>query len=311
MSWQALRRCSISGSLALAVALLINGTSSAQIPGDIDGNGLLDAADIDLVDPLYCGPPETRDVNADGMLDVDDRVYWLHVLKQTWVGDTNLDGEFNSSDLVQVFAAGKFETGEEARWEQGDWNGDYTFSSGDLVFAFVDGGYEIGPRLLGDYNRNGLLDAGDLDLQAIEMVKGEHPDSYDLNDDGLVNFDDRLMWVEELANTWLGDVNLDGEFTTSDLVQMFVGGKYNTGDTVTWEEGDITGDMEFTSEDFVAIFSRYPGPPPKRPARPANVPEPSTRMLLAVGLILAFSTARRRDSRVHMHHRTGLEYQRT
>jgi hypothetical protein len=48
--------------------------------------------------------------------------------------------------MTQVFAAGKYETGEEAGWANGDWNGDGFFSSRDMVAAFVDGGYEMGPR---------------------------------------------------------------------------------------------------------------------------------------------------------------------
>ena len=83
---------------------------------------------------------------------------------------------------------GNTKPNEEAGWEEGDWNGDHHFSRPYLVVAFVDGGYEIGPRLVGDYNRNGSLDAGDLDLQAIEMVKGEHPAAFDLNGDGFVDF---------------------------------------------------------------------------------------------------------------------------
>ena len=109
---------------------------------------------------------------------------WIHELKGTWIGDANLDGEFNSGDFVQVFAAGKYETGDFAGWEEGDFTGDWQFNGSDLVDAFVDGGYEIGPRLLGDYNRNGLLDAGDLDLQAIEMSLASGRPEYDLNRDG-------------------------------------------------------------------------------------------------------------------------------
>ena len=71
MTWQARRRCSLFGPLALAVALLMNGTSSEQIPGDVDGNELLDAADIDLVDLLYCGPLRKEGLSMrDGILDV-------------------------------------------------------------------------------------------------------------------------------------------------------------------------------------------------------------------------------------------------
>ncbi|MCA9196809.1 MAG: PEP-CTERM sorting domain-containing protein, partial [Planctomycetales bacterium] len=64
----------------------------------------------------------------------------------TYFGDSNLDGEFNSADFVAVFTAGKFETQQEATWSEGDWNGDGFFDSSDFVVAFTDGGFEIGPR---------------------------------------------------------------------------------------------------------------------------------------------------------------------
>ena len=71
---------------------------------------------------------------------------WVDDLKNTWIGDANLDGEFNSGDMVQVFVKGKYETGEDAGWEEGDWNGNLKFDSGDMVAAFVRGGYEKGLR---------------------------------------------------------------------------------------------------------------------------------------------------------------------
>ena len=70
----------------------------------------------------------------------------MHDVLGTWIGDSNLDGEFNSSDFVNVFTAGKFETGDPATWAEGDWNGDGVFGSGDFVAAFTDGGFELGPR---------------------------------------------------------------------------------------------------------------------------------------------------------------------
>ena len=53
---------------------------------------------------------------------------------------------FDSGDLVLVFAGGKYETGENAGWEDGDWNADTEFTSSDMVAAFAEGGYEEGPR---------------------------------------------------------------------------------------------------------------------------------------------------------------------
>lgn len=48
----------------------------------------------------------------------------------TPTGDTNLDGHFNSADLVRVFQAGEYEDQVFANssWEEGDWNGDGEFN---------------------------------------------------------------------------------------------------------------------------------------------------------------------------------------
>ncbi|MDG2385245.1 MAG: CotH kinase family protein [Pirellulaceae bacterium] len=57
-------------------------------------------------------------------------------------GDSNLDRVFDSSDLVQIFQQGKYESATElASWTDGDWNGDARFDSRDLVFAFQRGSY--------------------------------------------------------------------------------------------------------------------------------------------------------------------------
>ena len=86
----------------------------------------------------------------DGTLtDLVERANYIHDVLNTWVGDSNLDGEFNSSDFVQVFTAGEYEdtVAENSTWATGDWNGDKEFDSGDFVAAFTDGGFEIGPRV--------------------------------------------------------------------------------------------------------------------------------------------------------------------
>ena len=64
------------------------------------------------------------------------------------VGDSNNDGIFDSSDLVRVFQAGKYEdaTGQRASFDEGDWNGDGVFDSSDLVAAFQADTYAVGPN---------------------------------------------------------------------------------------------------------------------------------------------------------------------
>ncbi len=60
------------------------------------------------------------------------------------IGDANSDGVFDQSDLVEVFQASKYDTGEAADWSEGDWNGDDLFDSQDLILAFQWGNYSGG-----------------------------------------------------------------------------------------------------------------------------------------------------------------------
>jgi hypothetical protein len=67
-------------------------------------------------------------------------------LFHSWIGDADLDGQFNSGDLVIVLASGSYEAEVDSVWSTGDFNGDGRSSSSDLVAALADGGYELGPR---------------------------------------------------------------------------------------------------------------------------------------------------------------------
>lgn len=70
-------------------------------------------------------------------------------------GDSNGDLQFNSADLVTVFVAGKYETGQPATFNEGDWNGDGFFTSQDFVraFQFDPPHYENGAAaMMADWN---------------------------------------------------------------------------------------------------------------------------------------------------------------
>ena len=120
------------------------------IPGDFNGNGELDDMDIDLLSKeVVAGTHDVAfDLTNDALVNQDDRTEWVSNLKKTWFGDANLDGEFNSGDLVVVFAAGEYEDDEigNSGWAEGDWSGDMEFDSADLVVAFAEGGYEMGTK---------------------------------------------------------------------------------------------------------------------------------------------------------------------
>ena len=119
------------------------------LPGDFDQDEALTTADIDLLsqavrrsiyDPRF-------DVNQDSALDLADHQSWVVDLKSTVAGDANLDGVFDTEDLVNVFVKGKYAIGDEPTgWAEGDWNGDWRFDSNDIVVAFVGGGFQPASR---------------------------------------------------------------------------------------------------------------------------------------------------------------------
>lgn len=122
--------------------------------GDFDGDEQLNGGDVDILARGILGigprhlPDGLLDVNQDNQVNNDDIAFWVVDIKNTWFGDANLDGEFNSSDLVSVFSAGEYDDDVRGNstWATGDWNSDSEFSSTDFVFAFQSGGYQQGPR---------------------------------------------------------------------------------------------------------------------------------------------------------------------
>ncbi len=131
--------------------LVIDGAADRR-SGDIDGNGLLDENDINAISQaLRNGSASLEfDIDRDGRVHDNDRTAWVHDVRKTYFGDANLDGFFDTGDLVSVLAAGKYEDliPLNAAWETGDWNGDGDFTSADLITALSDGGYERGPRVV-------------------------------------------------------------------------------------------------------------------------------------------------------------------
>lgn len=118
--------------------------------GDFNHDDLLDIEDVNLLHDEILGENNSLRMDLDGneLVDSNDLVKWISEIKDTWVGDANLDGEFNTGDFVDVFQNGEYEDLIEGNstWNEGDWNGDGDFTSGDFVIAFRDGGYELGPK---------------------------------------------------------------------------------------------------------------------------------------------------------------------
>jgi hypothetical protein len=75
--------------------------------------------------------------------DRQDLAYLIEVVIGTDWGDANLDGVFDSADIVSLFQRGEYEDGVtgNSTWADGDWNCDGEFTTADLVLAFQEGGY--------------------------------------------------------------------------------------------------------------------------------------------------------------------------
>ncbi len=80
---------------------------------------------------------------------------------------------------------------------------------------------------MGDFNFDNSLNSFDLEL--LFRAKREYPQAafYDVNHNGEVDELDIQHYVSTILNTWYGDVNLDGQFSSSDLVSVFEAGLYD------------------------------------------------------------------------------------
>lgn len=88
------------------------------------------------------------DLNQDGNVNENDRSFWLENIAKTTFGDSNLDGHFDSADLLRVLAAGQYndQLAGNSSWQTGDWTGDGEFDSADVLLAMQTGRYEQAAR---------------------------------------------------------------------------------------------------------------------------------------------------------------------
>lgn len=152
LAWMTTRRPIVDAINSLAIAVPDGAalTHSLRWPAGgeetPDGEGAIHARNIDVDEHATV---LTYDMSTDDMLyglrpsaamPID--VAWIS-LTPTLPGDATLDGMFGSDDLVHVLAAGVYETGLPASWQDGDFTRDTLADSGDLVLALSTGSYEI------------------------------------------------------------------------------------------------------------------------------------------------------------------------
>ena len=281
----------INGTLATRHNVHSNGGHSLRVE-DIDGDGDMDIADVrdgavwiyknedglgrfGVEDGIFqLGPGgmrrptevasiEISDVDADGDLDFligvnfEDTALFITQYDSQIVLLENVDGlgTFESqgpiaakeSSLTSDFVAVDLNHDGLEDLISTDWtlHGIYVFEN-------------VVTRETADINRDGVVDAADIDRLCLAIQSDESNDEFDLNDDGLVDLLDVDTLVFRELNSTFGDINLDGRFDSSDLVQAFASGHYNDEIELNsnWTNGDWNCDQEFDSSDLVTAFQK-------------------------------------------------------
>jgi hypothetical protein len=133
------------GPLAPMVKNSFGQPNDGPLAGDLNEDQRVTAADVDwLYAELRKDQPDPRaDLNGDGLFDAEDRTEMVERILQTTFGDANLDGIFDTADIVQILQAGQYEDAVDGNsgWERGDWDGDGDFTTNDLVLALQRGSY--------------------------------------------------------------------------------------------------------------------------------------------------------------------------
>lgn len=137
---------------------------------------------------------------------------------------------------------------------------------------------ELDAGLVGDFNDNELIDAGDIDLLSMNVGMHELAGTYDLNDDALVDEADRVVWIEDIAMTATGDANLDGEVEFGDFLTLSA----NFGGPGGWADGDFDGSGDIQFADFLQLSGNF-----GFEASTQAVPEPNSATLALMGMAVS------------------------
>ncbi len=140
---------------------------------------------------------------------------------------------------------------------------------------------------IGDFNQDGLLNVPDIDLLMDEVGSGGDGATFDLNGDGRVNDADRDEWLA-IAGTanglsapyLVGDANLDTRVNVNDLNALAV--QWLSSQNV-WSDGNFTGGG-VNSTDLNELALNWQRSVPMASATDSPVPEPSTFLLMVMGL---------------------------
>lgn len=107
-----------------------------------------------------------------------------------------------------------------------------------------------------DLNLDARIDCVDIDALVAEIAAGTNQHYFDLTGDGLVNLDDRDLWLSVAGAVLnpshnpllVGDANLDGVVDGQDFIQWNI---HKFESTPAWCHGDFNADGVVDGQDFI------------------------------------------------------------
>ena len=281
------------GSVYFATRLSA-GTSNQTIPADTP---LFVSLGSGLFADEGCNPDSNLLLRATNSLD-DRMARWSD--RRVWLDgvEVNFDHEASRLDLEfeVLFPPGTRLPCDPTRFSQGPLPlraassgifalipplepGPHVLKYGHSSGSFRYRRFTVQEGLIGDLDRNGELDATDVNLIATGAREGSVDLRLDVNRNGVVDAQDHRHWVETLAESALGDANLDGEVNFVDFLSLSSSFGGNGG----WAEGDFDGNGEVGFADFLHLSENFG----RGIATATSVPEPMYSAFGLAGLVLA------------------------
>ncbi len=202
--------------------------SFSGLIGDLTDDRLVNVDDVDaLCEGLKAASNDPRfDLDGNGTVTFDDHQYLIEEVLNSAAGDANLDGNFDSRDLLQIFRAGLFENPDgSATWATGDWNCDGVFTTSDVVEAFRAGSYvaAAGPSNTPVQSLESIAASLDVLMQELVAGRGEETQAEDRlaaprgdrTSELMLEFDEHaahdLVFADSQADDQRGDDELEEE----------------------------------------------------------------------------------------------------
>lgn len=106
----------------------------------------------------------------------------------------------------------------------------------------------------GDVNRDGTINADDIDQMKPAIDLGFSHSVYQLDGDSDLDVDDRTYLIENILATKNGDLNLDGKVNIQDLARLAA--NFNA-TSAGWNIGDINADTIVNIDDLAALAANF------------------------------------------------------